>query len=736
MNRRYGGILQHDTRDCGAACLATIFQRYKLKVPLVHIREKMKVNRNGASIYDIIETAKAYNLQGKALQGDFDELKGILEKGHIQYPLIAHVVTEDSMGHFIILDKIKKGKIIGFDPARGKYQQNISMFCAMWTGYIISFSTMSEFRPANLKKGTLKKYFSILKEQKNYFIVVIIISILLAGISVISSLAYQQLFDYYILENTGSDDAGKIYSSLTTQMHQIFANMNMLFLALIGIYIAQMVLEFIRNTLLAYVTKNTLRILSLRFCKHLISLPISFFQDRETGEILSRYNNVDEIQDLLSGVICSIFLNSFMMIAGGIVLASISMEMFSIVLILTICYSVIVFLYRKQIQKVTREIMEQDARVISNLKEDIDGIQVIKIFCSENYFFRKINTKIKEYTKRLYKGNIIVISQGCILGCIESIGMITILWMGSRYAISGSITLGDLIAFMSLVYFFLSPVIGLISLQPQIQQASIAAERLDDILEIKQEKTEDKSNLKLRGNLVLQDVSFRYGYSNFVLKNLSFGIKQGEKIALVGDSGCGKTTLMKVIASLNPVSSGELIIGDFNFNEIPLADRRGQIVFVDQNVELFTGSLNENLLLDIKTVDEHVTEILNGCCLTEMIQSLPLAGRTAVDERGQNFSTGEKQRIAIARALLVRPEVLLLDESTSNLDANTEKQVLDFIWEYCKSQTCLFAAHRRSVIERCDRVLFLRNGEIAAYDTHQNLKRNNIEYQRLLNELY
>lgn len=166
MNRRYGGILQHDTRDCGAACLATIFQRYKLKVPLVHIREKMKVNRNGASIYDIIETAKAYNLQGKALQGDFDELKGILEKGHIQYPLIAHVVTEDSMGHFIILDKIKKGKIIGFDPARGKYQQNISMFCAMWTGYIISFSTMSEFRPANLKKGTLKKYFSILKEQK------------------------------------------------------------------------------------------------------------------------------------------------------------------------------------------------------------------------------------------------------------------------------------------------------------------------------------------------------------------------------------------------------------------------------------------------------------------------------------------------------------------------------------------------------------------------------------------
>ena len=133
------------------------------------------------------------------------------------------------------------------------------------------------------------------------------------------------------------------------------------------------------------------------------------------SEILSRYNNVDEIQDLLSGVMCSIFLNSFMMIAGGIVLASISMEMFSIVLILTICYSVIVFLYRKQIQKVTREIMEQDARVISNLKEDIDGIQVIKIFCSENYFFRKISSKIKEYTKRLYKGNLIVISQGCIL---------------------------------------------------------------------------------------------------------------------------------------------------------------------------------------------------------------------------------------------------------------------------------------------------------------------------------
>lgn len=244
MNRRYDGILQHDTRDCGAACLATIFQRYKLKVPLVHVREKMKVNRNGASIYDIIETAKMYNLQGKALQGNFDELKEILEKGDIRYPFVAHVITEDSMGHFIILDKIKKDKIIGFDPAIGKYQQNINIFCAMWTGYIISFSPTSDFKPANLKKGTLKKYFSILREQKKYFIVIIIISILLAGISVISSLAYQQLFDYYILENTSSDDAGRIYSSLTTQMHQIFANMNILFLALIGIYIAQMVLEF------------------------------------------------------------------------------------------------------------------------------------------------------------------------------------------------------------------------------------------------------------------------------------------------------------------------------------------------------------------------------------------------------------------------------------------------------------------------------------------------------------
>ncbi len=736
MNRYYKGVLQHDTRDCGAACLATIFQRYKLKVPLVHVREKMKVNRNGASIYDIIEAAKAYNLQGKALQGNFNELKEILEKGHIQYPLVAHIVTEGSMGHFIVLDKIKKDKIIGFDPAKGKYKENISAFCAMWTGYIISFSAASEFKPANLKRGTFQKYFLILKEQKNYFVLVIIISIALAVISVVSALAYQQLFDYYILGNESANNTEGIYSGLTVQMHQIFANMDILFIALISIYIAQMVLEFIRNTLLAYVTKNALQLLSFRFCKHLISLPVSFFRDRETGEILSRYNNVDEIQDLLSGVMCSVFLNSFMMFAGGIVLASISMELFSIVLILTICYSAIVFLYRKQIQKITREIMEQDARVVSNLKEDIDGIQVIKIFCSENYFLKRINSKIREYTSRLYKGNLIVISQGCILGCTESIGMIAVLWMGSRYVISGIITLGDLITFMSLVYFFLSPVIGLISLQPQIQQAFIAAERLDDILEIEQEKTDDELNLKLIGNLTIQDVSFRYGFSNLVLKNLSFEIKRGEKIALVGKSGCGKTTLMKVIASLNPILNGDITIGDFNFNEIPLVDRRRQIVFVDQNADFFTGSLNENLLLDIKTVDEHVKEILNGCCLSEMIHSLPFAERTAMDERGQNFSAGEKQRIAIARALLARPEVLLFDESTSNLDANTEKRVLDFILEYCESQTCLFAAHRRSVVERCDRVLFLHDGEIAAYDTHQNLKQNNIEYQKLFNELY
>lgn len=311
--------------------------------------------------------------------------------------------------------------------------------------------------------------------------------------------------------------------------------------------------------------------------------------------------------------------------------------------------------------------------------------------------------------------------------------MVFILWMGSIFTISEIITIGDMIAFMSLVYFFLSPVIGLISLQPQIQQACIAAERLDDIFETSSEKTLKKTGLLLDGDLRIDGLSFRYGFNDYVLKKISFSAQKGEKIAIVGHSGCGKTTLLKLIASLYPISIGKIKIGDIDIDKIPLADVRERIAFVPENANFFSESLEENLMLNDKEISKYeINEIIEGCCLKEVIQNLPFAEKTIIDENGKNFSTGERQRMAIARALIGNPDVLLMDESTGNLDMNTEKKILDFIWEYCSEKICLFAVHRISIMEKCDKVLFLKDGQVAAFDTHENLKKYNIEYCRMI----
>ena len=726
MSKIRGGVWQHDNRDCGAACIATVLKRYNLKVPLVHIREKMKIDHSGASIYDLIQVAKQYQLYGNALYGTFEELKKEIDEGTIKLPLIAHIVTEDSFCHFVVIDRVKNENVAGFDPATGYFKKSIREFSEIWTGYIVIFCKMEHFQSGNLKKGLFKKYFIILEKQKYNFIIVTLVSIVLAIISVLSSLAYQQLFDNYIIgsEEFIEIDEGinTIYDNIIAQMYAVFSNMDVLFISLLCIHLVRMLLEFLRNIILSYITKNSLQILSIRYCEHLINLPLSFFQDRETGEILSRYNNIDEIQDILSGVASSLLLNLFMTVAGGL-----------LVLGLTILYVSIVFLYRKSIRKVSREIMEQDARVTSEIKEQVDGIESIKASGKQEYFLKKISKKIKLYTEKLLRGNLIIVSQGSILGGIESIGMVFILWMGSIFTISEIITIGDMIAFMSLVYFFLSPVIGLISLQPQIQQACIAAERLDDIFETSSEKTLKKTGLLLDGDLRIDGLSFRYGFNDYVLKKISFSAQKGEKIAIVGHSGCGKTTLLKLIASLYPISIGKIKIGDIDIDKIPLADVRERIAFVPENANFFSESLEENLMLNDKEISKYeINEIIEGCCLKEVIQNLPFAEKTIIDENGKNFSTGERQRMAIARALIGNPDVLLMDESTGNLDMNTEKKILDFIWEYCSEKICLFAVHRISIMEKCDKVLFLKDGQVAAFDTHENLKKYNIEYCRMI----
>jgi len=736
------GIKQHDIRDCGAACLATILLYHKLKVPLVYIREKMKVDKNGASIFSIIKVAEEYFLKGTALSGTMEELQESIRDNSIKLPCIIHVVNCDSCMHFIVAYKITDNKIFCFDPAIGVVNYSLDKFDEIWTGYIISFEKHQNFKKGNLRRGQYKKYFEIVLKQKKMFALVIGFSIFIAVLSIISSLAYQQIVDCNILGNDyaygeNSLSYNVIYRSITEQLNILFENIGSVFLAMICIYIIQAGLGYARSFFTAQITKKSLKILTLNYCRHLLSVPIYYFTDRETGEIISRFNDINQIQEIIFSAICSIFLNIFMAFAGGIVLASINLKLFYIVLIIVSLYILTIFMYKGVVGRVSREVMESDARVISKLKEGIDSIETIKAFTYEKKFYSVFKERIWNYTSNLYKGMLIYSSQSIVLGLIEGIGLIVILWKGSNFALNGEISLGTLIAFQSLVYFFLSPIIGIIGLQPQLQQAFIAADRLNDIMEIAPEENETHTSLTSKNcveeRIVFSNVSFHYGYGRNVLNRISFEIKAKEKIAIVGKSGCGKSTILKMLSKYYIPSEGQIFLDNIDIKNIFAKEIRNKIIYISQKNELFTGSLEENLLIGNSEINKDKFEdIIAGCCLKEVINKLPMGLKSEVSEGGKGFSEGEKQRIAIARALIANPDVILFDESTSSMDRDLENQILSYIWSNYNSKTCIFVAHRVNVIEKCNKVIFIKDGEIECVGNHKVLVDSNKAYKDLI----
>jgi ATP-binding cassette subfamily B protein len=744
ITMRFNGVKQHDIRDCGAACLATVCLYYGLKVPLVTLREQMQVDKDGANLFAITETAEKYHLESNALHGSWSELVAGIAKKEFKLPIIAHVILEDALTHYVVILKVQSGKIYLFDPAKGHVVYPENKFRALWTGYIVTFERKKDFRATNLRKGYFRKFSVIVTKQKSFFAGVVLMSLLLSGVSIVSALAYRGVIDHFIMKSGSASLQITLpflppTSPIKQQLDELLSNINGLFGALVVLCLIQVTLHLLRGIYLNKISKKSLELLMSAYFTHVLLLPLRFFLDRETGEILSRFKDIEEIQSIISNSVLTLVLDSFMLIAGAIVLLSIDTALFLLILLIIGAYAIVVVAYRKTIANVNREVMESDAVVTSKLKEILDGTETIKTMNKEKYFFKKVEKEAARYISKIYKSNLIGISQGAILLVVNSIGVTCVLWLGSKFVIEGIITLGSLIAFVTLIQFFISPAQRLIGLQPEIQQAIIAAERLNDVLEVPKEKENlrienDSPKISLKQKpIVFNDVSFSYGYKEPVLKNLSFTIRPGEKVAIVGPNGCGKTTVLHLLDAFYKSFSGEISIGEMSIKALSTEHIRNNISYVSQNTILFTGSIKENIMLGAKNCTEYEIEnVIKNCRIEEIAAKTPFGLNSSIQESGKNLSGGQCQKIAIARTLLSNPDILLFDECTSQIDTTTENMIVEYITHRYSDCICIFVAHRNNIIKRCDRVLFIKNGTLAAFDSHEFLMANNLEYRAFI----
>ncbi len=709
---KYYCVKQHDVTDCGAACIATISKQYGLNLPISRIRETAGTDKQGTSAYGIIKAAEQLGFSAKGVKGDPEAFYS-----GFPLPAIAHVVLEGSLLHYVVIHKITKKQILIADPGKGLVKYTPEEFFKVWSGVLIMLVPTVSFQKGNENQGVLSRFFGLMLPQKRILINIFLSSLLITALGILASFYFTFIMDDIV--------PNSLRSSLIT-----------LSIGVVALYVFKAVLEAFRNHLMLHLSQKLDIPLILGYYSHVMRLPMNFFGTRRVGEIVSRFTDASKIRNAISSATLSIMIDTLMAVVGGIVLYMQNRTLFAIALMVVIAYAVIVFAFNKPVKNINQKQMEDNAQLTSYLVESLNGVETIKAFHAEEKSQSKTDTLFVKFMRSLFKGGIINNAETTLTSAVATIGTTLILWVGVVSVMNGNMTLGSLITFNALLGYFLDPVKNLINLQPQMQTAVVAAERLAEILDLEIEKASDSSQKIIPDSLAydirFENVDFRYGTRSLILEDLNMTIHAGEKIALVGESGSGKTTLTKLLMNFYEWEKGEIFIGDYNLKDLDLEALRNRIAYISQDIFLFSGTIRENLMLgnDEATMDD----IIEACKLSkadEFINKLPLRYETRLEENGANLSGGQKQRLAIARALLKKPDILVMDEATSNLDSITEKAIEKTINDLSGNITTIIIAHRLSTIMRCDKIYVMEQGKFIEQGTHNELLDSKGRYYKL-----
>ena len=710
-------IKQHDITDCGAACLASICAYYGLRFPVSRIRQYAFTDQKGTNILGLIEAANKLGLSAKGVRAQFEVLKSIPK------PTIAHIVVKEQLQHFVVIYKYSKEHITYMDPGDGRmHKVTHEGFKKLWTGILVFMEPEEKFQRRNMKKSTLGKFLSLLAPHKSTMLQALFGALIFSILGLSTSIYVGKITDYVLVDR----------------------NTNLLNLMGIIMLIILLVRTFIGSMKSILALKTGQRIdaaLILGYYKHLLKLPQQFFDTMRVGEIISRVNDAVKIRNFINNVSLDLVVNMMILLFSFCMMFAYSWVLALVTLVSIPLFLLIYWLFNKLNRKYQRRIMESSADLESQLVESINSISTIKRFGIEEYANLKTESRFVHLLKNTYNS-----IYGAILaqGGIEFVSTgitIAILWVGSLLVIDQDLTPGTLMVFYSLVGYVLSPIGSLITSNQTIQDALIAADRLFQIMDLEREEgNEQKINLQkdMVGDIIFENVNFRYGTRKQVFESLNLKIEEGKTTAIIGESGSGKSTLISLLQHIYPIQSGQIRIGDYNIAQVSNETLRQRVGTVPQQIELFAGSIAENIAIgDLHPDMKRIVDLVVQLGLKEFIEGLPKGFMTYIGEHGTSLSGGERQRLAIARAMYKDPDILIFDEATSSLDSISERYVKQTLNTLAKAgKTIIIIAHRLSTIKSADHIVVLKEGKVVETGTHNELFQSDGTYNKLWNEQF
>lgn len=709
---RYPCIRQHDETDCGAAVLASVARHYGLSIDLARLRDLAHTDRGGTNLLGLAEAAEAVGFLAKGVGAELEALD------ELPLPVVAHFLI-DRLGHFVVVYRIKRDRLLVADPASGLGWMSKEEFAEKWTGFLLLLVPSQRLEGMEGKRSALGRLVEVARPHKALLFEAVLCAIFYTVLGLGFSFYVRLLVD------------------------QVLAHHDLRLLHLLGVGMVVLILfrtlfGALRQYLAIHIAMKMDVLLLLQYYRHVIGLPMRFFDTRKVGEILSRMSDVAKIRAAVSNVVLTVVVDALLVVVSLGVMFACNWRLAVIASVFVPLFLLSMLAFQWPLRRAQRGAMQSAADAEAYAVESLSGIAEIKAKVAQRQTAQKAESLIVRTMRKAFRSAMLALGSHTVGSLLAAAAALAMLWYGGARVIAGDLSLGQLMFFYTLLGYTLGPMERLVDVNTVVQEALVAADRLSEVLDLHREGVTRPSQLPLdtcRGEIEFRNVTFRYGNREPALEEVSLRIEPGDTVAAVGPSGSGKTTLANLILRFYEPQQGQVLLDRTDVRDIDLASLRRRVGLVPQTPFFFSGTVLENIRLgDPLATMAEVRDAAQAADLHEFVSSLPERYDTYVGERGVTLSGGQRQRLAIARVLLAKPDVLIVDEGLSALDPASEHAIQTALKELRQGRTTIVIAHRLTSVRDADRILVLSDGALVEQGRHEELLENKGLYSTLWNQ--
>ena len=677
MNKRLI-VRQNGFKDCGPSCLLSIMRYYGCEASHEEVAYILKTSNDGTNAFNIINGARSFGFDGYGIHYSYDEIVN----NKVSFPIICHIL-KNNMYHFIVVYSVNKDKLIVMDPSSEISKLSKEEFKKVYLNTSIVIYPVKKFQKITKHQELFSYLLEYIKLNKNSAYKTIIFSIIAILLGILSNYYIMLCIDY-ILPN--------------------YTHSNFIKLTLFFIIIIQMknLFTFFKGKYLINIEKS----ISIKMNNDLIvkvfNLPYYFFKSKSTGEVMSRINDFKSFKNILIDLISNTFINVILVVISMIVLLIISYKLFLINMIGIVLYFLIILMYRNIFLRKTENILVSEGNYNKLLHENICGYETNKNINMINDSIKSIEIGNIKYSNSIYSYENSLNNQIILKEIVMNSIYIISIFLGIKYINNGTLTLGEFTLFNSVIYYFSDPIKEILDLEPNINYIKNIYNRINDLLIMKNNNENDVCIDNIKGDIIIDNLSYSHDGIKNTFSNVNMNIKYGSKYLIYGNSGIGKSTIMKIILKYLNDYKGDIYIGNINLKDINNETISNNMTYVSQKSFIFNDTLKNNIICDRDINMNDYEKVINICNLINFRNNKALRNNFLIEDDGFNISGGERQKIILARSLLKESNYIILDEALSEVGILEEKEIINKIFKHYKDKTIIYISHKPEIINMFD----------------------------------